>query len=344
MKHFLTGLTISLTLCAAAAAQSAGSSVSPRMQEIAQQELEAGLQDYRAGSGCMLVLDASTGDILAQAVSGSTMTANTYFEPGGLFIPVTVAAAMEYTRLTPETLIDINTLVTEEGDTIESLYPHRALPAWCVIAKSLDAAAARIALSVGAGKLNIFLHQVGFNHEGTFSHASAQAGCGRKIRVTPLQIAGFYAALANGGRKVIPDTMPGAVAGERIMAVQHCTDIISAMEAAVTGQRAFNGIYEPGTAGRAAVPGARVACSTGTTPINNTTDGADTARECIASAIGIVPADKPAMAVLVVLENPRPPFITPGGDTVAAPILSKTLQRLLPEIGITPQTDTQSRK
>ncbi len=41
MKHFLTGLTISLTLCAAAAAQSAGSSVSPVMQEIAQQELEA---------------------------------------------------------------------------------------------------------------------------------------------------------------------------------------------------------------------------------------------------------------------------------------------------------------
>lgn len=342
MKHFLTGLT--LTLCAAAAAQSAGSSIAPRMQEIAQQELEAGLRDYRAGSGCMLVLDATTGDILAQAESGNTMTADTYFEPGGLFIPVIVAAAMEYTCLTSESLIDVNTLVTEEGVTIESSYPHRALPTWCVIAKSLDAAAARIALSVGNGKLNIFLHQVGFDKAKTFAHALAQTGCGRKIRVTPLQVAGFYATLANGGRKVIPDTIPGSVAGERIMAAQHCSGIISAMEAAVTGQRAFNGINEPGTAGKATVPGVRVACTTGTTAINHTTDGADTARECIASAIGIVPADKPALAVLVILENPRPPFITPGGDTVAAPILSKTLQRLLPEIGITPQTDTQNRK
>ena len=344
MTKLLTALTLTFTLGSLTAAESAGSSISAAMQEIAQQELDKGVQQYNARGGCMLVLEAATGDILAQAQSGDTLTVNTPFEPCALFIPVTVAAGLELT-FKPETPVDINTLVLEDGTTIKSLYPHRAMPVWCAITKSLDAATARIALQTTAFHFCLFISKFGFSEGlGNVNPVKrlAMVSQGKEIHFTPLQMAAFYAAVANGGIVATPDTTPGAGSEPvRGMETETASAIMEAMEAAVTGQRKFDGINVRGTANKATVPGVRIACKTGTTKIRRTNHYH---YEYITSAVSIFPVEAPKLVVLTVIDNPRPKHINPGGGTVAAPILSDTVKRLLPEIGITPATDTQNAK
>jgi penicillin-binding protein A len=139
-------------------------------------------------------------------------------------------------------------------------------------------------------------------------------------KVTPLQLAMVGATIANGGELMKPYVVDRIVAPDGSTVVRtkpdklgqvvdpgHAVSIAEMMERVVSG----------GTGTAAALPGIRVAGKTGT---------AETGREGrnITSFVAFAPADRPRVAVAVMLENQ-----SGTGGTTAAPIARQIMQALI---------------
>jgi len=141
-----------------------------------------------------------------------------------------------------------------------------------------------------------------------------------RLLVTPLQMAMVAAAVANGGTLMRPHLVDRIVspggrtvrrtrpdAAGRAMAPETAADLTTMMKAVVAG----------GTATSAQIPGTVVAGKTGTAETG--VRGVNTT-----SFIGFAPADKPRVAIAVILEQQS----GTGGQT-AAPLAKPVMQALL---------------
>jgi cell division protein FtsI (penicillin-binding protein 3) len=135
---------------------------------------------------------------------------------------------------------------------------------------------------------------------------------GHGIAVTPVQMARAYSVIANGGRLVRPhliDRVDGQDArsgpGRRVVSK------------AVAGQMLdmLRGVVVEGTGTAAAIPGYTVAGKTGTAAKIDP-DGTYSSSRYVASFAGLVPASKPELVVMVMVDEPRGGYY---GGTVAAP-------------------------
>jgi cell division protein FtsI (penicillin-binding protein 3) len=88
-----------------------------------------------------------------------------------------------------------------------------------------------------------------------------------------------------------------------------------------------------GTGPHAAVPGYVVAGKTGTTEVYDIEARGYSKTKHIASFVGFVPADDPAVTILVMVERPRKGRY---GGVVAAPVFSRIARRALPLLGLWP--------
>ena len=102
-----------------------------------------------------------------------------------------------------------------------------------------------------------------------------------------------------------------------------------AMEAVVSG----------GTGKNAYVPGYRVGGKTATSEIEKLRDSdgkeIDTENRYTASFIGVAPMDDPQIAVLVAI-NDLPESAAHGGGAIAAPVVGRIMEDVLPYVGVTP--------
>lgn len=145
-----------------------------------------------------------------------------------------------------------------------------------------------------------------------------------ELLVTPLQMAAFYSALANGGRFLRPHvlqglkTVEGAISmdAEEIGRLPFSPETIAILKEAAFG--VVNG--ELGTAHRAQVDGTTVAGKTGTA---QNPHGKDHAWFC-----AYAPADNPVIAIACIVENAG------HGGAVSAPIVAKVIERYLQSNGI----------
>jgi membrane peptidoglycan carboxypeptidase len=164
-------------------------------------------------------------------------------------------------------------------------------------------------------------------------HATVAFGQG--VSVTPAQLAAATAALANGGILRAP----------RLVAARRTSDgawqqapidagrrIISETTAAHT-LRMLEGVVSPsGTGRRAALRGLRVAGKTGTAQKFDAEAGRYSRTAYLAWFIGVVPAERPQLAIAVVLDEPR--GAANGGGDVAAPLFAEVASAQLAHLGI----------
>jgi cell division protein FtsI (penicillin-binding protein 3) len=162
---------------------------------------------------------------------------------------------------------------------------------------------------------------------------------GYEISVTAAQILQAVNVLANRGvrvplritRKTLntsgfnPDPFAG---GDRI---------ISEETVAALNRHIFEEVVAEGTGRAAGIEGFQVAGKTGTSQKWDPHLGVYLAHRHLASFVGFVPVDRPALSMVVVIDEPK--FSPQYGGQVAAPVFREIARRVLLYLGEAPEPD-----
>jgi cell division protein FtsI/penicillin-binding protein 2 len=339
------------------------------IQWIVQDELQKGMQKYRAISGTIIVMDPRTGAILALAnapsfdpndVSKADMAAiqnsaiSAQYEPGSVLKIVTAAAALDTGVVTStEMLTDTGSIVV--GDRI-ILNSSRA--AWGqvdmteALARSLNVITAQWALRLGKERFYDYLNRFGFGEVTGIDLSGEVYGLlktprsldwsvsdlgtnsfGQGLAVTPIQMINSVASIANGGKLMRPYIVAARVADGQVQYTEPTVIGISVKpETAKVLTDILIDVVDEGNVA-AGVAGYDIAGKSGTAQIP--TEQGYTDDETIVTFVGYAPADDPKFVVLVKLDRPDP-NISPWANYTAAPVFAMVARRLFDYYNIPP--------
>ncbi|HTQ35595.1 MAG TPA: penicillin-binding transpeptidase domain-containing protein [Steroidobacteraceae bacterium] len=329
-------------------------SLDSRIQYVAYRELKRAIEANRASSGSIVVIDVTTGEILAMVDQPAfnpndraqrkpenykNLAATDYLEPGSSIKPFVVAAALESGRFDATSMIDTSP-IDIGGEPLVDEHPLGTIGLATVLAKSSNVGMAKIALELEPRQIWTTLSQFGFGRvtasrfpgesAGTLSNYSewrkveiASLSRGYHIGVTPLQLAQAYATIGALGvaRPVSLEYVDHPVAGERVISEHNARTLVSLLE----------GVVREGTGTKAAIPGYRVAGKTGTA---KKADNGYYDDHYIAVFGGVAPASNPRLAAVVVINDPAAGQYY-GGD-VSAPVFSAVVGGALRLLGVAP--------
>jgi cell division protein FtsI (penicillin-binding protein 3) len=333
-------------------------SIDLRIQYLAYRELKAAVQEHRAKSGSLVVLDIDTGEVLAMVnqpaynpndrdqVSPAryrNRAATDIFEPGSSIKPFVAAAAVSTGRYHADTIIDTSPgYVTVGVSTFRDKTVLGPVPLTTILAKSSNVGMMKMALSISPETIYNTLTAFGFGQvtgsgfpgesAGMLNHYShwkrigtASLSFGYGMSVTSLQLAQAYAILGSGGirRPVTLRRVDEPVVGERVLDARVAAEMIRMMEKVVS---------QDGTGNRAALLGYRVAGKTGTAW--KAEQGGYSRDKYMGVFAGVVPASRPKLAAVVVIDEPSGGKYY-GGE-VAAPVFSKVMAGALRLLGVPP--------
>lgn len=296
---------------AASVAGSGRTTIDRRVQGIADDELARAIAESGARGGAVVVLDPSTGEIVAEAGN-----ADTAVMPGSTFKAVTFAAALDEGRVTLADAFDCRDRAFDDRVLYDGR-PHGTLPLTQVFATSSNVGTSRVLDRLGADRLLPWMTRFHFDASRARSvdaFSLATTSIGVSVTATPVQIAAAYAVFANGGDFIAPTRASGPASRERIVSPETARTMLVLMGEVVNG--------EQGTGRLARIPGVAVAGKTGTADWE---EGSTTRRW--ASFVGVAPADHPRFVVLVGLDTPAGEDAS--GGSVAAPAFARIVTRAL---------------
>ncbi|HEU4412438.1 MAG TPA: penicillin-binding transpeptidase domain-containing protein [Polyangiaceae bacterium] len=326
------------TATATAAAAGAGSTIDARLQAIADEEIARAVDAWRAEAGVALVLEASSGAVLASAGreggAPADVATKRAFITGSTLKAVTLAAALDEGVISPDERFDCERgAFRYRGKTMRDPGSYGVLTVPEMLATSTNVGFTKVFDRLGGARLARRLRAFHFGEAPPIEGATAgdlpaiEAGAtyegavvaiGEAMAASPLQVAAAYAAFANDGAYVAPTLTRGrAAAREPIMKPETARAVMRMLDEAVNGELA--------TGKLARFEGARVAGKTGTASWALPGGGEGT----YASFVGVVPAAPggPRLVVLVGLLQPRAENAT--GKTAAAPAFARLASRAL---------------
>ncbi len=344
------------------------------IQFIAERELAAALQTHEAKSGSVIVLDPSTGEILAMA-SGPGYNPNDYnvvengerrrnravldaFEPGSTMKMFTMAAALAARSVK----ID-ETIYCEEGHmpidnvVIHDTHVSKWLTPTQIMQVSSNIGMAKIGLGLGQGKLYRSLRRFGFGERVTLPLAgggkgvlrprgkpwvpveTATAAFGQGVSVTNMQLTMATAALANNGRLLEPILIKKVTDSTGVVLTEASPKVrrrvVSSRVARLMREMLVSVTEGEGTGVDAAIAGFRVAGKTATAQKIDPETGRYNDTHYVASFVGFVPALRPRLVVSVVIDEPMAG--TTAGGSVAAPVFRRVAEMSLRYLGVRPK-------
>ncbi len=337
------------------------SSIDLRIQYLAHRALKAEVRKFKAKAASAIVLDISTGEVLAMVNQPSADPNNrslrkaellknravtNVYEPGSTFKPLTVAAALESGNFKPESTIDttpfyIGKKLIGSDDRCRS----KLVDLETILVKSCNAGAANISLKINQEIFCDTLKKLGIGEitaSGFPGEARGELGCsgnwrdlkkvsvsyGYNVSVTPLQLAKAYAAIANGGivNQISIEKIKEKPNGERALSEDTTANLLLMLETVVEQ-----------SVSRARVKGYRVGGKTGTAEIFSDDYSGNVHN---AFFVGIAPISNPRIVTVVVVNEPRGKEYF--GGQVAAPIFSLIVSGALRIMGIPPDENTKS--
>lgn len=339
------------------------------IQHIAEREIDRAMKDAHPKGACIIVMDPKTGDILALS-NRPTYDINSFekvspeskrnrvvtdmFEPGSVFKIVTAAAAIEKKAVgLNDKFFCENGEYKIAGHILHDHKPHGWLTFRQVIEKSSNIGTVKVAQILGPSELYRFVKAFGFGEltdidlpgevrgfirpTSLWSKLSIGAiPMGQEVTVTPIQLACAISAIANGGGVVKPHIVKAVQDkhGEIIKSFEPTVlrRVLSEETAAIM-RDILSGVVSKGTGRLAEVEGYKVAGKTGTSQ-KVEPDGTYSHSKFVASFIGFAPVDDPKIAVVVMLDEPRPFYY---GGVVAAPVFKRVAQNVLRYLEIKPE-------
>ena len=345
-------------------------SIDSKIQFFAFQKLRDAVQEHKAKSGSVVVLDVVTGEVLALAnypVSASMKTANLNgaqlrnraltdtFEPGSTMKPFTAALALERGLVKPETVIQTAPgRITIGGATITDAHPHDALTVSQIIQKSSNVGVVKMAMQMQASEMWTMFDQVGFGKKPQLTFPGMATGrvrpykswrpveqatmsYGYGLSCSLVQLAHAYTVFARDG-----DLIPMSIVKRDTVAVGQ--SVISPKTASSIRSMLQLASGDGGTAPKAQTMGYSVGGKTGTAHVLEGKAYAN--KKYRGSYVGMAPIEKPRVVVAVMIDEPSNGKYF-GGD-VAAPVFSETVQQSLrilgvqPDLSVKPQMDAKA--
>lgn len=340
------------------------------IQYVACDKLRKAVSLHDAAGGTVVIADPKTGAIFAMC-SVPDFDPNRFFEvedyrvfnnpaiftpyePGSVFKPFTMAAAIDAGKVTPSTTYQDEGEVRIGPYTIRNsdLKAHGRQTMTQVLEKSLNTG---VIYAVGEIGPKVFLKYVegfGFGEStgieldtevsGDISSLrkrgdiwSATASFGQGITVTPLQLVAAFGALANGGKLMKPYVIEerrfdgGDIEYTEPVDVRQV--ITKRVATLVSGMLVR--VVEDGHGTRAAVPGYYVAGKTGTAQIAKSGGGYENVA-FIGSFAGFAPVDDPVFVMVVKIDRPQG---VQWAEATAAPLFGEIAAFLLQYLQIPPE-------
>jgi cell division protein FtsI (penicillin-binding protein 3) len=331
-----------------------------------QQVLAEKVAETKARGGFGVAVDSQTGQVLA-LVSVPTYDPNnpgkakadtmgnpallSVFEPGSTAKVITVAAALQEGKATPQTKVVVPPSLRRGGTTFHDAEVHgtEKLTATGVLAQSSNLGTIELGERMPASTLYSYLTKFGVGQStgmglpesrGILAPVTQWSDSqrytvmfGQGLSVNALQAASVFATLANDGVRVSPRLVAGITdpqGGFHPSPTAPTTRVVSPQVAQQMRLMLENVVGEHGTAVSAKIPGYRVAGKTGTA---NYPDGKGGYSGYTASFIGMAPADHPRLVIAVVLDRPVNGYY---GGTVAAPVFQEVMTYALAKRKIPP--------
>jgi cell division protein FtsI (penicillin-binding protein 3) len=328
------------------------------LQYHAEQVLAEEVGRANAKGGMAIVMDVTTGDVLAMAnVEGAgpdhparpapsdqrNRPVVDVYEPGSTNKVITVAGALEDGVIGADTWFPTPGHLNIGGTNYKDEASHPAsMQVRDIVRQSSNVGTIQIARKLGEERFDAYLRAFGFGQPtgvgfpgeanglvlplseyGDTSLASMPIGSG--LAVTAMQMLDVYTTIANGGATRPPRLMAATVDkdGKRHdEPAPETRQLVSPMTAA-TMRTMLQDVVSNGTGTKAQIPGYAVAGKTGTArkpPYDKPP------YKYVASFAGFAPADAPRLAAIVVLDEPQGNYF---GGQVAAPVFARILEYAL---------------
>lgn len=337
-------------------------------QWVAEQTLVEAVEETGARGGMVVVMQVATGDVLALAgvvrdLDTGDVTSTAYnpaytdtFEPGSVAKTFTLAAVLEAGLTTPDEVHRTPVRYTFADRVFVEPYSRvdREMTTREILTYSSNIGTIQLAERLGAEDLQRQLRAFGFGRltgggqtvalpgesRGILLPANAwhgtdlaTIGFGQGIAVTAVQLAAAYNAIANDGVYVTPRLVLGSVGSEGTLrrADPAATDRILSPSTAGIVSSMLTDVVNEGTGKRAAIPGYAVAGKTGTAQ-KPSADGGYSDAAYTSSFAGFLPADRPELTVVVVLDEPD----EYRAGIVAAPVFAEVAEYALRVLQVAP--------
>jgi len=340
------------------------------IQFIAEKLLEKAKEDLDITAGTILVLDPNSGKIITLA-NFPNFNLNEYskqenlsvfqneavqkaFEPGSIFKPITMAAALNEGKITPQTTYNDEGFVKIGGHTISNYqnksWGQRTMTE--VLEKSINSGAIFAEQQLGNKLFLEYIEKFGFfepagidlqgeissqnvNFKDGYEVNFATASFGQGIEITPIQLARAISAIANGGKLVRPyvvDKIIGPVRENFSNGVETQpeiqNDLVISSKTASQVTAMMVSVVENGFGKTAKIPGYYIAGKTGTAQIPWSVLGVKKqgySPMTIQSFVGFFPAFNPQFLILVKLDNTK----TASAGYSAAPIFKELAEYII---------------
>jgi len=331
------------------------------VQQVAEETLAWGVKRYHAKGGSIVVMEPSTGAILAMANEPSydpnapaqapaehrrNRAVTDLFEPGSIFKIVTASALLEEGRITldEEIFCERGAYRTVGRYILHDVHPYGVLPFRDVIKYSSNIGTAKAAQRLKPDELYRYIRAFGFGRRTGIEMPGEVNGMvpppprwsklspfnipiGQEVAVTPMQLAVMTAVVANGGLRVRPylvervQTREGRVI--RSAERSQPARVLSPQTAALV-QEILTKVVESGTGRLANVQGLTVAGKTGTAQ-KLEPNGRYSHSRFVASFVGFGPVPDSHFVIVVSVDEPRPLYF---GGVVSAPMFKRIVEQL----------------
>ena len=343
-------------------------SIEREIQFMVEDKLRKAVEKYGAKDGTVIVAEPKSGKILAmvtiptydpalrgefdESLYKNPAVADT-FEPGSIFKPITMAAALDSKSVEPNTRCNVcsgsRQVAGFEISTWNKKY-HPDSTMTEVIQNSDNVGMTFVAEKLGVKNFLSYVEKFGFGQKTGIDLQEESTGVlrpdeewkqidlftasfGQGIAVTPIQLVQAISAIANHGLLISPKVVEKVVdnGSEEKIKPEREIQVISPETALQVTEMMVNAV-EKGEARFVAPKGYRVAGKTGTAQIPIA--GHYDPNKTIASFIGFAPADDPKFVMLVRFSQPSS---SPFGSETAAPTFFEIAKELFIHFGIPPE-------